>query len=217
MFTEASPLVLVNSAVLLFLRDSPTYTVSRAFWNAKVPLSSVYSLPTIISWATDSSTLWYTTDPTRTSLEYFKLKISPSELLTTFPTYLNLLLFCVPIQETKTIHPPPLPWQKYGGFVDQRTWPLSQPLWYPITCVLLLCKISSTPLLSAGKQNMIKKVLYVLLKKESLAFRPPFWTTRAEINTENGSWKTGPWYLENTTKLPHQPWSPLLEFYVKEN
>lgn len=116
MFTEASPLVLVNSAVLLFLRDSPACTVSRAFWNAKVPLSSDYSLPTIISWATDSSTLWYTTDPTRTSLEYFKLKISPSELLTTFPTYLNRLLFCVPIQETKTIPPPPTATAEIWGF-----------------------------------------------------------------------------------------------------
>lgn len=121
---EASPLVLINLAVLLFLRDSPTSTVSRAFWNTKVPLSNVYSLPTVISWATGSGKLWYTIAPTQTSLEYLKLKISPSQLFTTFLTYLNLLLFWVPNQETRTITHPHHPGRNMRVSVDQRPPPL---------------------------------------------------------------------------------------------
>lgn len=115
----------------------------------RVPLSYVHSLPTVTSWATDSGKLCYSTDPTLTSLGYLKLKIPPGELITTFSTYLNLLLFpCShPTLELPLPHPLP-PRQMYRRFVDQHTPLQPPPIWYP------------TPLLlSAGRQNTASSVL----------------------------------------------------------
>ena len=126
-----SPLILINSAVLLFLGDPTTCTLSRAFWDAKVLSAECLQLADCYFLSFRLTHSIYTTDPTWTSLGDFKLNISPSELIATFPTFLNLLLFLCSHPRNYNHHPSHCLGRNTGVFVDQSE-PTRPALLYPI-------------------------------------------------------------------------------------